>query len=232
MFWIPYRLGGNVSVPSGSSHCATNSTNGVIYFQLWSFQYLVKTYLIGFASLDLSKEGLLGSCHEMVQKSGIKVQPPVFPDTLSGSKINHSQLICGLESKTQRIWRDLGERKNTNGQIFNISFIKKVIEILEAKSVVIFYAEGWHCIKFKKSSNMEFHSAHFQFQTIWDEMERFKHKFIDSNFSNRDFKIGYRKLETFFFITPKPQINAFLYTTLREQFMHKISWKNNENFWS
>ena len=52
-------------------------------------------------------------------------------------------------------------------------------------------------------------------------MERFKHKFNDSKFSNRDFKIGYRKLETFFFITPKPQINAFLYTTLREQFMHR-----------
>ena len=44
--------------PGGSSHCATSTTNGVINFKLWSFEYLAKMYLIGFPSLDLSKEGV------------------------------------------------------------------------------------------------------------------------------------------------------------------------------
>ena len=48
-----------MSVPSGCSHCATSTTNGVIYFQLWSFQDFVKMYLIVFSSLDQCKEGLL-----------------------------------------------------------------------------------------------------------------------------------------------------------------------------
>ena len=78
----------------------------------------------------------------------------------------------------------------------------------------------------KKSSNLEFHSAHFQFQTIWDEMERFKHKFNDSNFSNRDFKIGYRKLETFFFHYSKtPDQCIFVHNSARtihaQNFMKK-----------